>query len=563
METALDRAWDFEEFHRKPIKGLLKEYLSRMEFPCHVRDIVSLGSVGTPDLLEVGEYFAHDGLDFQPFSVKFPLNFYWLHTFWEFFPEEADRLTDENFHQSAYLLSQKLGPVVPVYGEDYQPLGYIPAHQNYRLGMIYITIYRNLLMLNVKSKESNAKTILIRKTAKRQFEDTKLNIPMRYFLKDTVYHFYDETEKTSYIASIKRGELQIMKVFFENKDGRRGQYTVLNIPILELCNDEGNLTKKSIRQGLENKVKLYFDNDSQNSYEIMANAFDEEYDLGLMIESPHIPAIATLTFPLNKGTNSMMEIIVGDAKSQETWKENWTKDCAFIINLLGFISSPPQRKNIMRMTKEYCRQNRYGNETKFKVWGYNHEPIKASKKLGNTNRYHHVSGHMRNQPIKHIEKYESQGYVVQDPHENPFVEIFIESHWRGNSNQGTLETILIFGKQPSGYSQKAISWLNRISAKEGINIEHAQNGGERVFVLSEGKIAKVDGFCEETDTIYEFYGDYYHGNPRKYAAEEYNKTMKKTMGELYEKTIRRENALKEMGFNVISVWEMDYDETVR
>ena len=43
---------------------------------------------------------------------------------------------------------------------------------------------------------------------------------------------------------------------------------------------------------------------------------------------------------------------------------------------------------------------------------------------------------------------------------------------------------------------------------------------------------KVDGYNPSTNTIYEFMGDYWHGNPVKYKANYYNKTCKKTAGEL-------------------------------
>lgn len=29
-------------------------------------------------------------------------------------------------------------------------------------------------------------------------------------------------------------------------------------------------------------------------------------------------------------------------------------------------------------------------------------------------------------------------------------------------------------------------------------------------------VGKVDGFCEQTNTVYEYHGDYWHGNPDIY-----------------------------------------------
>lgn len=50
------------------------------------------------------------------------------------------------------------------------------------------------------------------------------------------------------------------------------------------------------------------------------------------------------------------------------------------------------------------------------------------------------------------------------------------------------------------YSRDCIRWLEYVSSKEGIHIRHALNGfGEQVI---DGK--PVDGFCVETNTIYQY-----------------------------------------------------------
>ena len=55
----------------------------------------------------------------------------------------------------------------------------------------------------------------------------------------------------------------------------------------------------------------------------------------------------------------------------------------------------------------------------------------------------------------------------------------------------------------SNYSKKSIDWLNYISKKENINILHAENGGEKMIMLR-GKNYKVDGYCLENNTVFEF-----------------------------------------------------------
>lgn len=68
----------------------------------------------------------------------------------------------------------------------------------------------------------------------------------------------------------------------------------------------------------------------------------------------------------------------------------------------------------------------------------------------------------------------------------------------------------------------------------------------------------ADGYDPSTNTIYEFHGDYWHGNPRKYKPQEMNLTVGKTHGQLYAKTQYRTQKLRQMGYTVIEVWEDEY-----
>jgi len=67
---------------------------------------------------------------------------------------------------------------------------------------------------------------------------------------------------------------------------------------------------------------------------------------------------------------------------------------------------------------------------------------------------------------------------------------------------------------------------------------------------------KVDGINKKT--IYEFLGDYYHGNPKKYNSNEYNQICHKTFGELYNDTFKKFKTLKSLGYNIKYIWELDW-----
>ena len=69
---------------------------------------------------------------------------------------------------------------------------------------------------------------------------------------------------------------------------------------------------------------------------------------------------------------------------------------------------------------------------------------------------------------------------------------------------------------------------------------------------------RVDGYDPENKIIYEFLGDYFHGNPLLFKTDEYNKRCHVTHGELYTQTIKRFDVLKSMGYTIKYVWEYDW-----
>ena len=107
-----------------------------------------------------------------------------------------------------------------------------------------------------------------------------------------------------------------------------------------------------------------------------------------------------------------------------------------------------------------------------------------------------------------------------------------------------------------GYSMKSIQWLESIMKQEGIFIQHAGNIGE--FKIPNTRY-RVDGYCQETNTVYEFHGDIFHGNPDLFEDHEQCHTFNNlTAKELYTKTKERENKIKELGYNLVVMWENDF-----
>jgi hypothetical protein len=74
-----------------------------------------------------------------------------------------------------------------------------------------------------------------------------------------------------------------------------------------------------------------------------------------------------------------------------------------------------------------------------------------------------------------------------------------------------------------------------------------------------GKRYCVDGIDKKNKIIYEFYGDFFHGNPRIYDKYKVNPLIKKRYGELYNKTINREKEIiGSSEYKIISIWEDEF-----
>ena len=125
--------------------------------------------------------------------------------------------------------------------------------------------------------------------------------------------------------------------------------------------------------------------------------------------------------------------------------------------------------------------------------------------------------------------------------------------WESSPN--SMRVVIICPKcTPSGYSKVAIRWLNELAQSQNIHIQHAENGGE--FTIP-GTNYRADGYCIATNTIYEFHGSVFHGDPRLFDPEDLSYFGVK-YGDLYAKTMLKEKIIRELGYNLVVMWEYDY-----
>ena len=113
------------------------------------------------------------------------------------------------------------------------------------------------------------------------------------------------------------------------------------------------------------------------------------------------------------------------------------------------------------------------------------------------------------------------------------------------------------GLVPSGCPKCAKGSVSKIS-QEWLDSLDVKSLIKEYRINIVGSFIKVDAYDPETNTVYEFLGDYWHGNPEVFSPEKINSHNKKSFGQLYDETRERIKVLKENGFNVVYIWENDF-----
>jgi len=107
------------------------------------------------------------------------------------------------------------------------------------------------------------------------------------------------------------------------------------------------------------------------------------------------------------------------------------------------------------------------------------------------------------------------------------------------------------------YSKKAIKWIEHYAYSHRLkNVQHALNGGE--YCLPYTRIW-VDGFHARSNTVFEFHGSCWHGDPNVYKPiDRPNPYNNKTAKQLYKETLEREALIRSLGYNLVVMWESDF-----
>ena len=100
---------------------------------------------------------------------------------------------------------------------------------------------------------------------------------------------------------------------------------------------------------------------------------------------------------------------------------------------------------------------------------------------------------------------------------------------------------------PGNQSWIEIAWLNSIGVPKDCRQKR---------IKIDDKSFLVDGKVE--NTIYEFWGDFWHGNPKKFLPENINGKCGKTFHKLYTETMKKRELILSAGYNLVDIWESDY-----
>tara|TARA_R110000824_G_scaffold222785_3_gene410568 strand:+ start:2157 stop:4322 length:2166 start_codon:yes stop_codon:yes gene_type:complete len=430
--------------------------------------------------------------------------------------------------------------------------------------------------LSTKLAHWDSWTIDIRKSILSKLEATEVSLPKEVFLKSKMLrdgvHFI-------FTRNVKNYPKQHIHIWLDESDtlvitqnlsntNEINPTIALHPFYFSMKNLPDKITEKSMKKVLEMEQSIF-----QNDVSDDGLLTKEDEEKGLVYE-------AWLSY---QATNRGFNFVHSNGKRQdiatvsppntgnpdEKFAEEFSKIVWDSLKLLVAYSSPELRNQIRKVKGERTlkdqRTGEKGIVTYRKwVWGTNKEVYLYPKKRGKKSKgtwYSRPS--LAKYYIKNTQKYLDLGYDIEDEEEpvngrNHSVILWREGSWKGNKDK------FYFAGNVSGpYSLKAIAWLKRIEREQGLTLEHAERNQEFRIDLGNGNYYLADGYCKENNTIYEFNGDFWHGNPAKYESEDINPKNGKTFGELYMKTVVKENVLKSMGFNVVSIWETEFDKEVR
>ena len=336
---------------------------------------------------------------------------------------------------------------------------------------------------------------------------------------------------------------------------------ILRVKFDDITNTNGKITSKSLRSSFSKSMAINRKKDA-----ISKSSFNRVRESWMDFENQPGSRVGMGLYYRTLNTT-----FTGTGRNETEWKLRTNTGDAILFQKLApamvhlcLARFDPSMRGELRVIESSNKRQRRRKGTskrrvKFYSWGQDRVRYIVPSS-GDLISKHWVKSHIRRMRIsnpKTIDYYRKKGFPLNKVGEENYGFRVIKGHFRG---VGELEEDFdySFGKTPTYYSQKSIRWIRSIEKSEKISIQNAERGGELRIPIG-GSFIQVDGFCRSTNTIYEFHGDFWHGNPEIYNSEEINPTTKKSFGELYEKTLDREELIRALGFNLVVIWESEWD----
>jgi len=341
---------------------------------------------------------------------------------------------------------------------------------------------------------------------------------------------------------------------------------VARIKLIDMANSNDRINRKQISIALKKGLNLKRNREGVSHQSLMKKMKDDK-ESGLEELFSRVGLTLKLAF-----ANVFME---KPTSKSGIWKTVHHRDISLmfdqviplLIHLCLARLDPEMRGQIRKVAERKGKRNRrigrsYQQKSRRLIWG--NDLIRyISESDGTTRARHFVNSHVRRIELKNeetISMYRKRRFPVTIENDIQIGYRMIRGHYRGTGDAPDWDGSYRFGKKPSYYSAKSIRWLKWIESNEDVQIRHAEKGGEMRIPLSDGYI-QVDGYCSENNTIYEFHGDVYHGNLELFSENDFCHPFDKSVTalELYQKTIDREAVIRSIGFNLVTIWEKDWD----
>ena len=111
------------------------------------------------------------------------------------------------------------------------------------------------------------------------------------------------------------------------------------------------------------------------------------------------------------------------------------------------------------------------------------------------------------------------------------------------------------------YGRMAWCWLELIANIENKHIRHKYNNHE--YRVGQHSLP-VDGYCKETNTVYQFHGCIFHGhNCHLTNNSDTNPINEKSYVELNKDTKEKEQYIKSLGYNLVTIYECQWLNTLQ